>query len=126
MMFTEIIGENRFTQGVMRYRDFYGADYHNTRIVIDAALPNAEVVSMIVDTGAPWCILDPEDAEAAQLGEPLGIEQLYVRGSLYIGFLYRIPITLKAIEGEDLTVDVTFFVPQLRESEEWLHPNSSA
>lgn len=123
MTFLKMLGENDFAQGVLTYEDHYRNDFRNTRIVINVTLQSTKKIYAIVDTGAPWCILDPEDAEVIQPGIPVGKEQIYVRGILYNGLLYRIPVTLKAEHGADITVDATFFVPDLKPQEDWFHPN---
>jgi hypothetical protein len=126
MIFRDILGKHHFAQGVMHFKDFYGQEGNTTRLVIRALFEEKIDAEMIVDTGAPWCILAPRIAFQLNVSERFdheGEKFLYIRGSWYQGNLYRIPITLVAIEGADLTVDATFFVPQLRESEDWLHPN---
>ncbi|MEM7531904.1 MAG: hypothetical protein AAF639_07005 [Chloroflexota bacterium] len=81
---------------------------------------------MLVDTGAPWCIMDPLEIEPIQNQvEPMFRSEtpMSIRGITYTGWIYRVPMTIPAIEGEPLDVDATVFVPDLRAGETWLHPN---
>ena len=83
------------------------------------------LTTAIVDTGAPWCILDPDMAVliASHEKEETGNIRLIVRGDTFDGELYRIPVTLTADEGENLTLDSTVFVPTLEQGVAWPHPN---
>lgn len=70
----------------------------------------------MVDTAAPWCILESDLGRAAErhlecLSE---IATLDSRLGRFTGRLYRGTITVLAEEGEALDVDTTFFL-----SEEW-------
>src|SRR6266849_5331596 len=49
--------------GVTRYADHYLGDQRNARIVVTIASIGGHAIPMIVDTGAPWCVLDPELTE---------------------------------------------------------------
>lgn len=84
------------------------------------------IVHAIVDTGAPWCVIDP--AIARQVGavahadyEP--DEKLMIRGMLYKGRLLRMGISLEAEQGHSLNIGATVFVPMLRPGDTWPHPN---
>jgi hypothetical protein len=95
-------------------------------MVIEVTLDGYLSVRAIIDTGAPYCVLAPIFADDLRVHERfahVGRHDLHVRGSWYPGYLYRIPATLRPFQGADITVEATFFVPQLRESEDWLHPN---
>lgn len=115
-----------FDWGALRYKDFYPND-KNVRIVINFYLAElADPIDAIVDTGAPWSILDPmKFAEIADYAEPLyaPASPLSVRGLTYTGFLYRIPMELKATIGESLQMEALFFVPDVPEGESWFYPN---
>jgi hypothetical protein len=81
---------------------------------------------MIMDTGAPWCILDPELAETWDLASDANdapITNLNIRGEVRWGRLIRINIILRATHGENLKVEATFFVPFLDPDEAWNYPN---
>ncbi len=121
-----MIGPGRFANGVVNYTDHFGNDHlKNTRIVVPVRFGQSVLASAVVDTGALWCILNPEDAEQilAQNKEWVGSDRLVVRGSLYDGGLFRVPVMLYADEGDTLTIDATVFVPVLKPGEEWRHPN---
>lgn len=66
--FDAILFENHFAIGSTRYEDHYPGDEINPRIVVSVA-PERDngiehSIQMIVDTGATWCVLDPEVAES--------------------------------------------------------------
>ncbi len=124
--FPELVGEGYFATGVVTYADHFGGDQaQNTRIVLLAEFGQGVLASAIVDTGALWCILNPQIAEtiAPPTMEWVGDERLVIRGLLYRGRLFRMPVRLLADEGEDLTIEATVFVPTLRPDERWPHPN---
>ncbi len=50
--------------GSAYYADRYPGDERNARIVVTVTPSLGHSIEMIVDTGAPWCVLDPELAEA--------------------------------------------------------------
>jgi len=81
---------------------------------------------MIVDTGAPWSILDPELAKAWNFtseADPAHVASLNIRGETRRGRLIRANIILEATNGEDLSVETTFFVPLIDPDEVWNYPN---
>jgi hypothetical protein len=78
--------------------------------------------SAVIDTGAPYVVCAPDIAESIGLTPAAAIvpdQRLNVRGYPVRGNLYRIDLTLKAEEGDDVTVDATAFVPE----EEWALPS---
>ena|SRR5579859_3204670 len=124
--FSDLIGPESFAIGILTYTDRFGTDQaQNTRIVVTLQFGSRLISNAVIDTGALWCILNPEKAEqiAPHQKEQLGTERLIVRGLTYTGHLFRIPVTVIADEGSDLIVDATVFVPVLQEDEQWLHPN---
>ena len=66
----------------------------------------------MVDTGAPWCILEPKLAEAVrdQMEELPGQVVLSSRWGRFQGRLHLGTVKLSADVGEDLDVDTTIFV----------------
>ena len=80
---------------------------------------------MIVDTGAPWCVLDPRLADCG--GSPTETytvsTTLHVRGMAYEEALVRAAVTLQATRGADLEIEATFFIPRLAPGEVWPWPN---
>ena len=68
----------------------------------------------MVDTAAPWCILDPDLARSAErhLESLPDIASLDTRLGRFTGRLYRGTTSVLAEEGEALAVDTTFFLAQ--------------
>lgn len=66
----------------------------------------------MVDTGAPWCILEPKLADAVQnqFEELPGQIVLSSRLGRYSGHLHLGSVKLTADQGEDLNVDTTIFI----------------
>lgn len=128
MPFSELLGADNFASGVCRYVDRFSGD-PNTRLVIEVVFGSQQsstvYTSAIVDTGAPWCILNPEEAAALDMNlyPQLQTDRLIVRGIAYNGNLYRIPVTLSAYAGNRIEVEATVFVPLLMAGETWLLPN---
>ncbi len=115
-----------FVSGVTRYEDHYPGQEDSARMVIPLVVAGQLTVPAIVDTGAPWCILDPEIAEWVQdavqaLYTPE--QRLMIRGVLYRGRLLRLTLTLPSFQGESLQVEATVFVPILTNGEIWTLPN---
>lgn len=75
----------------------------------------------VVDTGAPYLIVNPELAPALGLDHDahLGRTRINIRGITTEGALHRLPVTLPATAGEALTFDATVFVPALRHGDLW-------
>lgn len=115
-----------FASGVARYDDRYPGQEKYARIVVVIGVGNFPNIQAIVDTGSPWCILDPEIAildEAAELDDDAEVVRLVIRGEIYEGRLIRTEVVLYAKEGETLEVETTVFVPRLENGISWQHPN---
>lgn len=80
-------------------------------------------IPVIVDTGAPWSILDPEVAKVWSFTSEVAAASLNIRGETRRGRLLRAHVILEATNGEDLTVEATFFVPFIDPDEVWNYPN---
>ena len=52
-----------FASGMARYADHYPGQYDTARIVVLISVGGLPPMEAVVDTGAPWCILDPNVAE---------------------------------------------------------------
>ncbi len=110
------LGRESFTTGRSRFADHSPAAKDPTaKIYVRVAFePGSEVLAQL-DTGAAWSVLAPDLARSlgvtARTGDPARM-----RTSLGVmdGYLVRIPLTLWADEGENLSLDGTFFV-----SESW-------
>jgi len=117
---------NTFAIGSTHYADQYPGDEQNARIVLTVTPEGGHAIPMILDTGAPWCVLDPELAEAWRLTFKEGYKptrRLTIRGVEYDGSLVRAVITLQVTHGRDLVVEATIFIPELRPGDAWLSPN---
>jgi hypothetical protein len=124
--FESLLTAGGIAYGVTYYRDRYASDAaQSARIVIDIQIGGYQV-STIVDTGAPWCVLDPEIARpliADSRAEFLHPLRYLIRGHFYDGALFRVELAIEDEQGNDLSVDATVFVPTLELDEEWHHPN---
>jgi hypothetical protein len=99
---------------------------HN-RIVLRVFFGESLPTLAVVDTGAPYCILNPEEAEPLRLNFRLECERLSqrlnIRGDLVPGWICRIPIRIVAEEGTSLQVEASVFVPELAPGSQWRAPN---
>lgn len=112
-------------EGRIEYVDRHPND-KNYRIVMPVLFGDSVLPTMcIVDTGAPWCILDPEEALALGLDPNNALEPttIGIRGFSYHGYLHRVSIRLEALEGKALTTDATVFVPVLGAGEVYTYPS---
>lgn len=69
----------------------------------------------VLDTGAPWCVLNEEQAKELNPNykdEAIDTKCLNIRGEKTEGVLIRLPVTICAEQGLDIVVDATVFVPQ--------------
>jgi len=124
--FQQVLISDGFAVGSVNYTDRYPGDERNARIVLTITSPRGHAIEMIVDTGAPWCILDPELAESWGLlakAEHVSLEWINVRGERFAGRLVRTNLTMQASYGEALTIEATVFVPILRPGQMWSYPN---
>jgi hypothetical protein len=85
--FDKILFDSGFVTGSTRYDDHYQGDEKQNRIVLIITPEKAKhsPTQMIVDTGAPWCILNPYLAETWNLtseSDNAPITNLTVRGEL--------------------------------------------
>jgi predicted aspartyl protease len=118
-----------FAIGSTSYQDHYPGDPRNPRIVVSVATERDSVgeqtTQMILDTGATWCVLHPEIAESWGLypSDDDLPQQYRVQGILYDGHLVRARIRLLASHGQSLAAEVTFFIPNSDNGEQWNLPN---
>ena len=104
----------RFSSSVANYFDGYGTIGTDNRIYISAQFDTLPRTFALVDTGAPWSVLPKKKAKELNpnyLNEVLETKTLSIRGEQEEGVLIRIPITIYADEGEDITIEGTVFVP---------------
>lgn len=112
--------------GAPRYADHYPGEDGTARIVIRAIPEGGDTIPMIVDTGAPWCVIDPELADIWGLvsGEAYRPDvRLHIRGDSYRGSLVLVHIELQADVGQNLAVPATVFIPELEPGQVWNMPN---
>lgn len=103
-----------FASSKTSYLDKIGNRSEN-RIYIPVQFDTLPITLAIVDTGAPWCILNEEQAKVLNpnyQNEAIDTKFLTIRGEKTKGVLIRLPITVRAEQGDDITVEGTVFVPQ--------------
>jgi hypothetical protein len=117
------LGPDEFAQGVVYYSDYDPTQRHS-RIIIPVTFGTLHT-SAIVDTGSPWCILGPDEATELNLNayESFVTPPLIIRSGRFSGTLYRIPVSVEAIQGERTTLNAKVFIPQLAPHQRWLLPN---
>jgi len=124
--FAQLLFSGNFAVGMTYYEDYYPGQEQAVRVVLPVTLAGRLTVYAIVDTGSPWCILEPDLVAllgtAVQASYTPG-EKLMIRGTLYAGRLLRMGISLRAETGTALEVDATVFVPTLTPGDTWPHPN---
>lgn len=82
------------------------------RIMVEVEVGSLRFTAF-VDTGGVYFLCDPAIARIMNLNsaDGLGRESVSVRGRLITGVLHRLPVTMLAEEGEDVTIDATVLVP---------------
>jgi hypothetical protein len=115
-----------FASGMTRYVDHYPGQYDTARIVVLISVGGLPPTEAVVDTGAPWCLLDPSVAEL--LNEVVRAvdtqsQQLQTRWGLIEGQLHRMTVSLLAEEGNGLEFETTVLVPTLPAGVTWDRPN---
>lgn len=114
-----------FLSGMLFFDDYYPGNTADVCIVIEVSIEHVQSIHAIVDTGAPWCVFNPEILSWSINGHPsyLSEERLLIRGTIYSGKLLRVMLGLKAVYGANLSVEATVFVPTLAPGEAWNLPN---
>lgn len=124
--FANLLISGSFASGVISYQDYYPGREHTARIVLPIVVAGRLTIPAIVDTGAPWCILDPEVVDFVGTGIQATYtpsEKLIIRGELYEGRLLRMSLSLQSEIGDGVEVEATVFVPTLAPADIWPHPN---
>lgn len=125
--FAQLLMSDDYAVGAACYTDSYPEEEHSARIVLPVVVEGHFTTPAIVDTGAPWCILDPEIVEAVSGRNSASYDPgqtIRIRGIPYDGKLQRMRLTVRTeYGGTDLEVDATVFVPILLSGEAWRHPN---
>ncbi len=108
--------------GAAQYSDHAPGD-PNVRIVVPCRA-NEMTFDAILDTGAPWNVINPELAAILEGEEVEEDVKILIRGVARTGPLVRSQFHLLADEGDSLEVDGTFFVPRQAEDDRpWSAPN---
>lgn len=80
-------------------------------------------VEFIVDTGAPWTVIDPEFQDSLP-GMPLNeTKKIICRGRTIEGSSFRVPIIFGTAGFGEVEIDATVLYPQLPPDDEWDLPN---
>lgn len=109
-----------FASGVLTYTYRPISKQETTdRIIIPIEIGNGIKIEAVLDTGAPYVILDPNYAPAAgfNVASVLSEETMFIRGKKVEGKIARLSFTLSADAGEDMDVQATVFVPN--DADQW-------
>jgi hypothetical protein len=115
-----------FASGMARYVDHYPGQYDTARIVVLISVGGLPPMEAVVDTGAPWCILDPSMAELLDVRESdagAQLQQLQTRWGLIEGQLHRVTVSLLAEDGNSLEFETTVLIPTVPPDTTWNRPN---
>lgn len=96
------------------YTDQIG-EHPDSRIYVLVQFDTLPKTFAVLDTGAPWCILNEEQAKELNPNykdEAIDTKCLNIRGEKTKGVLIRLPITICAEQGLDIIIEGTVFVPQ--------------
>ena len=90
-------------------------EHPESRIYVSVQFDTLPKTFAVLDTGAPWCILNEEQAKELNpkyKDEAIDTKCLNIRGEKTEGVLIRLPVTICAEQGEDIIIEGTVFVPQ--------------
>ena len=110
-----------FATGASIFADTAPGTRHEARIFVPIRLGSLDVdVTAMVDTAAPWCVLEGALAAAFAGRDAILVQRQVLSSRLgqFTGDLCRASITLLADEGDSLTVEGTVFV-----CSDWSGPN---
>ena len=96
------------------YTDQIG-EHPESRIYVLVQFDTLPKTFAVLDTGAPWSILNEEQAKELNPNykdEAIGTRKLNIRGEKTEGVLIRLPVTICAEQGVDIVIEGTVFVPQ--------------
>ncbi len=108
-----------FASGALRYDYRPINDETTNRIIIPIETISGYKIEAVLDTGAPYVILNPRFANLAGFTPELMLfeENMLIRGIKLAGKIARLRFTLRADEGDDLDIEATVFVPD--DAERW-------
>ncbi len=114
-----------FAQGVIRYIDnLPGRNEPVNRIYLLARFGDNSPTFAVLDTGAPYCILKPDEAVDLVLDYRVcGRGGTRIQGVSIDGWICRIPIQIAAERGETIEVDTAVLIPELEPTQQWMLPN---
>jgi len=112
----------RFATGAVDYSVI--GDGAQTRVNLEVLIEGHRTTA-VVDTGAPYVIFSPETANQAGIDPATALvsEELLIRGLKIKGGLHRVTLELLAVEGNNLSLDVTAFVPDSAKNFGATHPS---
>lgn len=110
-----------FATGVQPYlfRPATAADA-SKRLIIEVVIQGQRTLA-VLDTGAPYMICHPDIARGLGIDREAALipkTRLLIRGAWIDGSIDRLEVTLRAAEGEELTISSTAFIPEL-EDDRW-------
>src|SRR5690349_16469911 len=91
--FSKLLSDGDFATGVTFYENIFPGDSEDKVRLVIYVLVGENLTPFIVDTGAPWCVLDPKIARSLIVNKQAGhIENIayWVRHTRYQGSLYRL------------------------------------
>lgn len=94
------------------YRPAHNEDTTN-RIFVPVSIDEHKTLA-VVDTGGTFLVCDRGIAELLNLDPADGLSEheILIRNGRFRGTLHRLPLTLMAVEGKSLQLEVTAFVPR--------------
>ena len=105
---------------IYEFRSVTPDEEQNKRIILPVSIDG--LLSMaVIDTGAPYLIIDPVTTERLGLVDEVALErtEIRIRGVKYSGKLFRLDVQLNAVEGENLGFQATAFVPDPGQEDKW-------
>lgn len=111
---------NPFATGVASYSYRPAINDISNRILLQVEI-EGELIEAIIDTGSPYVVCPPYLAEEIGFDPATALDSIpfIVRGTRMRGNLYRANIRFPAVDGDDLVVDATVFVPNQDHQESW-------
>lgn len=111
---------NSFAVGAIRYTYAPATAQETTnriQLPITVEIERSLNTLAVLDTGAPYLILDPAIANVIGFSQDLALYRIkmLIRGMRLEGSVIRMNILLKAEQGEDLAVNSTTFIPDSEE-----------
>lgn len=125
-MLIRALDGSAFCKGVRPFRSGPATAGEALNRLIVRFLVEGTPAEAVIDTGGAYLVLDPRwTADRIDLGalEHLGSTRISIRGSDYVGELYRASVRLEATDGVGMDVAVVCLIPSLLPGERWSYPN---